>query len=255
MGYSVIRGRSDEETADLACELRARSIAYEILHTFLYREPQPELLIICAEHDLFGSFPYADANDDIARGLGLIRGYLAVADPLGNEDDLADLSWDFTELFVGPKAPTAPPWASFYLEPQQLLFQHTTLYARQLYRKYGLMAGSRLNEEADDHVALELEFLGRLAERSASLVEEGECDLAGFQELIDDQVEFVSGHVLRYMCKFVEVVERNARLGFYKGLTLVALGFLKEDLEYLRGLSETLRMESEEMRKGERSGE
>lgn len=154
MEYRSIRNAGlGEFEADAARALRARSYAYEILHTFFYAEPQAKYLSICMENELFTGFPGIDANATIERGSNLVLDYLGNADPVCNGDDLADLSWDFTEMFIGPKSPTAPPWASFYLESQKLLFQHTTLYARRMYRKYGFMAGSHLNEEADDHIA------------------------------------------------------------------------------------------------------
>lgn len=236
---SVRNAGSGEFGMGVARALRARSHVYEILHTFFYAEPQAEYLSICMENDLFGAFPGIDVNAAIEQGSGLVLDYLGSADPIHNEDDLADLSWDFTEMFIGPKAPTAPPWASFYLEPQKFLFQHTTLYARRMYRKYGFMAGSHLNEEADDHIALEFEFMGKVSQRIAGVFEEEPKDWPELQRLVDDQIDFISNHVLRYMGGFAEAVGRGARLGFYRGLALMAFGYLEEDLAYMQGLSDT----------------
>ena len=82
--------------------------------------------------------------------------------------DSADRYWEeaefvFNRLFVGPMALQAPPYASYYLEPEPQLMGKTTLKVRRLYEMAGLVSPlqGRLPE---DHLGVELDAaLGLLA--------------------------------------------------------------------------------------------
>ena len=86
--------------------------------------------------------------------------------------DLADKYWEeaefvFNRLFVGPMALQAPPYASYYLEPEPQLMGKTTLKIRRLYEMAGLVSPLQ-GSLPDDHLGVELDAalgLLTLAER------------------------------------------------------------------------------------------
>jgi TorA maturation chaperone TorD len=86
---------------------------------------------------------------------------------------LATADWDaaefvFNKLFVGPNRLQAPPYASFYLEPEPQLMGNSTLRVRRIYEMAGLISPLQGHLPCD-HLGVELDAaLGMLtlAERS-----------------------------------------------------------------------------------------
>jgi putative dimethyl sulfoxide reductase chaperone len=73
----------------------------------------------------------------------------------------------YNRLFVGPMALQAPPYASYYLEPEPQLMGRSTLKVRRLYEMAGLVS-SLQGFLPDDHLGVELDAalgLLTLAER------------------------------------------------------------------------------------------
>lgn len=70
-------------------------------------------------------------------------------------------------LFVGPFTVAAPPWASFYLDPEQRLMGPVAGAAAEAYAEAGLtMTGAQA--EPPDHITHGLEFMYYLAFREAT---------------------------------------------------------------------------------------
>lgn len=74
--------------------------------------------------------------------------------PLPQSTD--EIEFSFNQLFIGPAAPIAPPFASVYLEEDALVMGRTTLDARDLYASLGL-ASPWQGQFPDDHISLELD--------------------------------------------------------------------------------------------------
>ena len=58
---------------------------------------------------------------------------------------MKDMDWEkaefvFNKLFVGPMALQAPPYASYYLEPEPQLMGQSTLRVQRLYEMAGLVS-------------------------------------------------------------------------------------------------------------------
>ncbi|WP_045212927.1 TorD/DmsD family molecular chaperone [Desulfonatronovibrio magnus] len=70
------------------------------------------------------------------------------------EWDLIEFS--FNRLFVGPKAPEAPPYASVYLQNEPNLMGETTMFVRSVFEQLGVMSPWK-NTLPEDHVSLELD--------------------------------------------------------------------------------------------------
>ncbi len=87
---------------------------------------------------------------------------LAAYKQLQPHGDLPDITaierfeFAFNRLFVGPQPPLAPPFASVYLEQDQLLMGQTTRDARDLYTSIGLTS-PWAGTFPDDHIALEID--------------------------------------------------------------------------------------------------
>ncbi len=88
--------------------------------------------------------------------------------------DWLETEYAFNRLFVGPMAPQAPPFASVYLDPEQMLMGPSTLRARHIYQLVGLVCPWQ-DTLPDDHLSLELDACLRI--RQAAL-QEASLDLA-----------------------------------------------------------------------------
>jgi len=71
----------------------------------------------------------------------------------------------YARLFLGPFEILAPPYASFYLEPDQRLMGPISVSVAEAYADAGLEPGPG-PREAPDHVSLEFEFLYYLTHRT-----------------------------------------------------------------------------------------
>ncbi|CEG26946.1 TorD/DmsD family molecular chaperone [Bacillus sp. B-jedd] len=143
-----------------------------------------------------------------------------------------ELKDEFTYLFVGPNVLPAPPWESVYLGKEALLFEETTLKVRECYKDFGL-SFIHENREAEDHILIEMEFLGYLITES---IEKNEP--ARNKELLIGQINFLEEHFLKWAPKFCEKLLEHCKTEWYQGIALlleeyinleiIALGMMKE---------------------------
>lgn len=225
--------------------LGARAAAYELLAQLFAEEPSSGFLESLARQGVIRDFPFAASSPGIRHGVALASVYIDQPANLQGEG-LERLRWDFTRMFVGPAKLVAPPWESVYLSGERLLFQPETLTVRQAYLKYGLLPESFLRE-ADDHLALELEFMGhlsRLAEAYAGKGREAgeaaEDVKAGLDRVLKDQKAFLEQHLLKWVPAFAADVRLGAETDFYKGVAMVLEGFVELDHAVLAELLEAM---------------
>ena len=125
--------------------------------------------------------------------------------------DVQAVEQDYLRLFVGLGTPLAPPWESAWANDARLLFQRETLDVRYWYRSAGLQL-VRLHHDPDDHIGLELEFVGLLLER-------GDAQTAA---------AFTREHPLAWVDRWVDAVKANPCCGFYAAVAAAALALFQE---------------------------
>lgn len=126
-----------------------------------------------------------------------------------SKEQLDDLLWDYTRLFIGPYKLPCPPWESVYTSREKLLMQDAYVEVQAIYRKTGLT----LNDEAvmSDHIGVELNFLGILHERVRA-----ETD--GMDPCAVIANSFLDEHLLEWVPQFTRDMERAADSPLYKSL-------------------------------------
>lgn len=107
------------------------------------------------------------------------------------------LQAEYVRLFINalPEV-SCPPYGSFYIEGA--LMGESTVALRNLYRSYGFKA-----DEMPDHVAVELEFLARLAAFRQ-------------QAPVGPDHEFLVDHLGRWLPRFLDRVEEKDEIDFSK---------------------------------------
>lgn len=211
----------NEENTTANDVLVARAQTYALLSRLFFKEVDEALINQLAAIRL----PMDSPNDTTAQGARLMMSYLA-----HRPDDAAtQLAVDFARLFLVRTRSTKK--AAYPFESVYTTIDHTTMgNARDavvaLYRKAGLDASDSWNL-GEDHIALELEYVATLAQRSADAFAQGNTNEA--RELLKQQKSFLDAHLLRWTPAFVEAMIHDAQTDFYHGLALMLAGVLEDD--------------------------
>ncbi len=218
---------TDEQKELTEVLLANRNYLYTLLHKAFGREPDEELLELLSEAgEAFGLLSGED-GDILSR---CPRFFGDLKKNLGDPAFLEEVKDTYTRLFIGPDALTAPPWESVYRGEDAMLFQETTLRVRQFYRRFSLIPEC-YPRVADDSLALELDFMARLAQRALDAFQSE--DFSGAAELLKGSKEFLEKHLLLWIPKFLERMQKAAEKPLYPQLCLVLDAFLKADRETL----------------------
>ncbi len=140
------------------------------------------------------------------------------------EDALEELAVDFARVFLAAGSAEgggAPPCESVYTSPKGLFLQEAWEDAACRYGEKGLGKGEACSSLHEDHLALELEFMGWLV-RNGSVEEQG---------------DFLEAHLCNWVPAFAACGERYAQTGFYQALCRMTADFLALEREYLSGLA------------------
>lgn len=143
---------------------------------------------------------------------------------------LEKLEDEYTKFFIGPDKLIAPPWQSVYVSEDKTLFSKTTLDVRDKYAKYGLKI-ARYPNEADDHLAFELNFMLYLA----ALINE---DDALKKTAIYDSLKFLDENLLPWIEIFILSLDLCSSI-YIKQVSFYLGQFLKYDKEFLQNLNQT----------------
>lgn len=126
-----------------------------------------------------------------------------------SEQEIEDLLWEYTGLFIGPYNLPCPPWESVYTSPKRLMMQDSYSEVQKLYSDSGLILSS--TEIMADHIGAELNFLGILCQKLREEPAKKLC-YANFAK------SFLDKHLMRWIPQFVKDMEEAAESSFYKKL-------------------------------------
>lgn len=141
------------------------------------------------------------------------------------------LDGEFERLFRGPGHVLATPFESVYMSEEHLVFQPPTAHVRSWFAHHGL-EWSRKGAEPEDHIGLELEFLGHLIGNAF----ESENPRA----VLVEARRFAVEHPFRFVWDFQSRFQATARSAFYQG-TCSYLAVTLAALEDLLGLEDQVR--------------
>ncbi len=214
-----------QDMAELAGMARRRAAAYALLARIFRVEVDQDFL-----KELRGTrFPAKTGNDDIDEGYRLIASYLSHA----KGDALTELAVDYVRAFIGggfDGHAAAYPYESVYTSEKRLLMQEARDEVLAIYRANGLDKAPEW-AEAEDHVALELEFERLLCERAAEAFDAGDEEDA--TRLLETQRGFAQAHLAAWVPAFVHDVLHFAKSDFYLGAARLLRGFVHEDVAFL----------------------
>lgn len=199
-------------------DLKAELLVLSLLRQVFLREPDRKLL------EGIGKVELSSEQETEGGGLKGMRGSVQQNES-GLDDWIEQLSLEFARLFIGPAHPPAIPFASFYLSETHSLMTEETMAVRKQYLEAGL-ALKNLYQMPDDHIAIELDFLYYLTERSLELLENERNSEA--EKLLRSRHAFLMDHFLLWAPAFANRVLESTSEDYFKG----AGSFLLEMVEY-----------------------
>lgn len=199
-----------------------RTYLYRLLHNFFGNEPALEAInILTSDHT-----QTALSLLSIQESLNYVRDF-AEQFNTNKEAALEKCRSEYTRLFIGPTKLPAPPWESVYVTKDRLIFQESTLEVRRCYLKYNFEP-VHFRSEADDHIALELDFMSNLSHLVETSLQDDKISEA--VEILKDQQAFLEDHLLAWVPQFVTDLEAATSHPLYRGMAFILNDFLKADL-------------------------
>lgn len=180
-------------------------------------------------------FPQATGNAAADEGYHQLYDYLKRA----WDDSVTELAIDYVSTFIGHGVngySAAYPYESVYTSERRLLMQEARAEVLATLRENELMRGSW--NEAEDHIALELEFMQRMALRAAEAL--GDAAEEEAIAYLRTSYDFLENHLLNWVPMLVADMRMHARTLFYQGLGQLTFGTLQEDETVLRELLDSV---------------
>lgn len=212
--------------------LSGRVLLYKLFHKTFGREPDAAFLQVLSNPAVKDAFSlFSVEEDDMMSKAGAFAA--SAGEKAGDSNYLSELYNEYMRLFIGPQKLIAPPWESVYRSKSGLLFQENTLTVRDIYHKHGFQPEG-YPHVPDDSLALELDFMGRMAERSLAALTQGNSD--EFRSSLAAQESFLRIHLLFFLPKLLERMEHSAFRLFYPQMTRILLAFAQMDLELVQDM-------------------
>lgn len=211
--------------------LAARAGVYRTLQNVLGNEPSREMLEQLLGDATGHVFLLFDTGEDayrqaVERLLAVCREHYE-----GGEEALSTLEGRFTRLFVGPGGTEGNPWESFYRNTDKAIRQGVTLEVRKAYVAEGFIPRA-YPSVSDDHIAIELDFLAKLAERAEQAWTED--DAAQTLSVLEASERFQREHLLQWVSQFSSALAKAKHgASLYQEAAGVVEAFLPLDLEAL----------------------
>ena len=139
-----------------------------------------------------------------------------------------EIAVSYARLFVGPFSLGAPPYGSFYLEPEKKVMGDSTLSVQEFYREAGLSLEKDF-PELPDHMAVELEFLSFLLQRATETGEEGDKVALW----VDRRREFLRRFVTGWYDQFCAAIRDATDDPFYRAYADCLQAVIWRDMELL----------------------
>jgi len=215
--------------------LSGRYYIYRLLHRVFSGAPDISMLkVITGKHtdEVLELLLGKESARNVYLSLEPIRAALSA----NAEGILLALSDEYTSLLIGPSDDFVPPWASVYNGGDRTLFQESTLQVRRKYFQHHLQSVN-YPHEADDHIALELDFMTVLSRLSLDCFEQQR--MTQFKELIDEQRSFLTQHMLTWLPAFSEKLQSSGRCVLYPLIAALTCQILCADSALLREIAGT----------------
>ena len=216
---------ADDMLLELAALCKQRSATYGLLARFYRVEMDQTFLDVL--HGM--RFPASTGNANCDEGYRMLATYLSNL----NERSVTELAVDYARVFIGygvDSYSAAFPFESVYTSEKRLKMQEARDEVLAIYHAYGLDKNENWKEN-EDHLAVELEFMQFMCDRTVAALEAGDEEAAA--GLLGVQQGFLEDHLLAWAPMLTLDVRRMSKTWFYQGISYVTDGFLAEESAFL----------------------
>jgi anaerobic sulfite reductase subunit A len=185
----------------------------------------------------------ASAQDPEVHGTELADGFKQIADYASGlegrdlEKVRQELAVEFAGLFLGVWRVPAHPSESVYVTAGQLLMQKPRDDVLKVYRSMGVDKASSF-AEPEDHIALELQFMTHMCEKTNTALKDG--NLAYAKTCLEVQRDFLREHLGKWVPKLVADILKSARGDFYKAVAKITKGYVEMDKKVVAELMDNI---------------
>jgi TorA maturation chaperone TorD len=194
---------------------------------------------LSAKSDLF----LASAQEPEISGTELADGFKQIADYASSlkgrdlEKARLELAVEYAGLFLGVWRVPAHPSESSYLTEGQLVMQQPRDDVLKLYRTMGVDKAS-VFKEPEDHIALELQFMTHLCEKTNTALKDGNLQEAN--KYLETQKDFLDKHLGKWVPKLAADMLKSARREFYKAIAKITEGYVELDKKVVAEMIDNL---------------
>ena len=222
--------QTEGTNTDIAQLMRSRATIYGLLGRIFEREANADFLAQLRDMHYPQNSENPAFNDAFKRLYAFMRH--------AREDVLSVLAVDFARAFLGSgvlHGDAAFPYESVYTSEHNLLMQDARDQVLATYHANGMDAPTEWRDP-EDHLALELEFMRILCERTAEAVEgSGDYDAA---TLIGTQYSFLVLHLLNWAPRFCIDAQRFCTSDFYRASAALLDAHLCDERALLEDIAE-----------------
>ena len=205
---------------EVSADLRILAVLHD-------REPDPTLIEDLRSAPAENWFGMALTSETSLKGIEVFNAALGSLPRPLTVEALNQLAADYSNIYLIHAyrvTPTESPW----LDKDHLERQGPMFSIAAWYRRYGLAARDR-QKRSDDHLVLQLQFIGHLIEHAEGT------------EGLREAARFMDAHILQWIGEFCERVAARCQTPYYAGLVTVTLGYLEELREQLVSLADAPR--------------
>jgi len=149
---------------------------------------------------------------------------------------LKELAVNYAQLFLNAGKEPVYIYESVYLSEDRLVMQHQRDQVLEFYRKAGVSPSQ--NKEPEDHLAIQLEFMGYLSKKIFQKISEYNIYQAG--ELLKLQKDFLEMHLNKWVGFFVKRMEKANTSPLYLAIAYIIYGFLQMENQFIKYYEEQL---------------
>ena len=173
----------------------------------------------------------------MADGFKQIGDYASSLKEADLEKARLDLSVEYAGLFLGVWRVPAHPSESAYLTEGNLIMQQPRDDVLAIYRSMGVDKIGQF-KEPEDHIALELQFMGYLCEMISAALRMG--TLPNAKICLQAQMDFLNNHLDKWVPKLSADILKSAKREFYKAVARITEGYVEMDKEVVADLIQDL---------------
>ena len=141
-----------------------------------------------------------------------------------------DLAAEYNRVFLSMGPDPVAPYESVYTSPHRLLMQEARDEVLALYRAEALKPSDE-TRIPEDHISIEFEYMAYLCGEAAQAFTDKNPERA--EDYINKQKAFLQEHLLIWVLKMCDDMEKRVHTEFYKSLCAMTKEQLESDRDWL----------------------